>query len=208
MRYRARCEYDGTDFAGFQFQLNARSVQGELETALARLSGGERVTVDGAGRTDTGVHATGQVIAFTFPRQAHRGGAPAGGQRPAAEGCRDPRPPPRSPRVPSPLCGAVPGIPLHRLERAAKPAARADSALAAGPAGHRRHGERRVGLRGPARLLGLRHNGPVAGPDRPRGPGPEGREPGDDRRQGRLLPPGAGAADGGRPPGGRPRQDG
>ncbi len=66
MRYRARCEYDGTDFAGFQYQLNARSVQGELETALAHLSGGERVTVDGAGRTDTGVHATDQVIAFTF----------------------------------------------------------------------------------------------------------------------------------------------
>jgi len=66
VRYRARCEYDGTDFAGFQLQLNARSVQGELETALARLSGGERVVVDGAGRTDAGVHATGQVIAFTY----------------------------------------------------------------------------------------------------------------------------------------------
>ncbi len=66
MRYSARCEYDGTDFAGFQLQLNARSVQGELETALARLSGGERVVVDGAGRTDAGVHATGQVIAFTY----------------------------------------------------------------------------------------------------------------------------------------------
>ncbi|MDP2349636.1 MAG: tRNA pseudouridine(38-40) synthase TruA, partial [Chloroflexota bacterium] len=55
MRHSARCEYDGTDFAGFQLQLNARSVQGELETALARLSGGERVVVDGAGRTDAGV---------------------------------------------------------------------------------------------------------------------------------------------------------
>ncbi|HKF84336.1 MAG TPA: tRNA pseudouridine(38-40) synthase TruA [Candidatus Limnocylindrales bacterium] len=66
VRYRARCEYDGTDFAGFQLQPNARTVQGELEAALARLNGGERVTVDGAGRTDTGVHATGQVIAFTF----------------------------------------------------------------------------------------------------------------------------------------------
>ncbi len=66
MRYRARCEYDGTDFAGFQLQLNARSVQGELEIALARLNRGERVVVDGAGRTDTGVHATGQVIAFTY----------------------------------------------------------------------------------------------------------------------------------------------
>ncbi len=67
MRYRARVEYDGTDFAGFQLQLNARTVQGELEAALARLNGGERVAVDGAGRTDAGVHATGQVIAFTYP---------------------------------------------------------------------------------------------------------------------------------------------
>jgi tRNA pseudouridine38-40 synthase len=66
VRYRARCEYDGTDFAGFQLQSNARTVQGELEAALARLSGGERVVVDGAGRTDAGVHASGQVIAFTY----------------------------------------------------------------------------------------------------------------------------------------------
>src|SRR5512137_156088 len=66
VRYRARCEYDGTDFAGFQLQSNARTVQGELEVALARLAGGERVVVDGAGRTDAGVHATGQVIAFTY----------------------------------------------------------------------------------------------------------------------------------------------
>jgi len=66
VRYRARCEYDGKDFAGFQLQSNARTVQGELEVALARLAGGERVVVDGAGRTDAGVHASGQVIAFTY----------------------------------------------------------------------------------------------------------------------------------------------
>ena len=66
VRYRATVEYDGTDLAGFQLQLNARTVQGELETALSRLSGGGRVAVDGAGRTDAGVHATGQVIAFTY----------------------------------------------------------------------------------------------------------------------------------------------
>jgi tRNA pseudouridine38-40 synthase len=66
-RFRATVEYDGTEFAGFQSQRNARTVQGELEAALARLSGGDRQPVVGAGRTDAGVHATGQVIAFTYP---------------------------------------------------------------------------------------------------------------------------------------------
>jgi tRNA pseudouridine38-40 synthase len=66
-RFRATVEYDGTEFAGFQLQPKARTVQGELETALARLSGGIRQPVVGAGRTDAGVHASGQVIAFTHP---------------------------------------------------------------------------------------------------------------------------------------------
>ena len=66
-RFRATVEYDGTEFAGFQVQPEARTVQGELEAALARLSGGIRQPVMGAGRTDAGVHATGQVIAFTYP---------------------------------------------------------------------------------------------------------------------------------------------
>lgn len=64
-RFRLTVEYDGTEFAGFQVQApNLRTVQGELEAAITRKSGGEIVRVHGAGRTDTGVHATGQVIHF------------------------------------------------------------------------------------------------------------------------------------------------
>ncbi len=61
----ARVEYDGTDFSGFQLQAGTRTVQGELEAALQRITGA-RQPVDAAGRTDAGVHATDQVIAFTY----------------------------------------------------------------------------------------------------------------------------------------------
>jgi len=70
---RAVIEYDGTAFAGSQVQPNARTVQGELEDALNRLIG-ERTRVHLAGRTDAGVHATGQVVAFCYPRELPRGG--------------------------------------------------------------------------------------------------------------------------------------
>jgi len=67
VRYSARVEYDGTDFAGFQVQDAERTVQGELQSALARLSADGRTgRVECAGRTDAGVHARGQVIAFTY----------------------------------------------------------------------------------------------------------------------------------------------
>ena len=55
--------YDGTDFGGWQRQGNARSVQGELEAALERMHGHPVPTL-GAGRTDSGVHAMGQVANF------------------------------------------------------------------------------------------------------------------------------------------------
>lgn len=63
VRYRAVIAYDGTDYFGFQRQAQLPTVQGTIEAALLRLTG-QPVTVIGAGRTDTGVHATGQVIAF------------------------------------------------------------------------------------------------------------------------------------------------
>ena len=64
MRYfRATVEYDGTDFSGFQWQHEIRTVQGELEKALAFRTGNE-VKLTGAGRTDAGVHDLGQVISF------------------------------------------------------------------------------------------------------------------------------------------------
>jgi tRNA pseudouridine38-40 synthase len=69
---RAVIEYDGTAFAGSQYQPNARTVQGELEEALNRLTG-ERIRVRFAGRTDAGVHATGQVAAFCLPPRADEG---------------------------------------------------------------------------------------------------------------------------------------
>jgi tRNA pseudouridine38-40 synthase len=59
-------EYDGTEFAGFQVNPGKRTVQGVLEDALVRLGDGVSRRVDGAGRTDAGVHASGQVIAFTY----------------------------------------------------------------------------------------------------------------------------------------------
>ncbi len=63
MRVRAVVAYDGTDYGGFQRQANAPSIQAVLETALAQVTQ-EAVTVLAAGRTDAGVHAAGQVIAF------------------------------------------------------------------------------------------------------------------------------------------------
>lgn len=63
IRIKLTLAYDGTEYCGWQYQPNDRTVQGELEKALAVILG-ESPRVHGSGRTDSGVHALGQVVHF------------------------------------------------------------------------------------------------------------------------------------------------
>ena len=66
-RYRATVEYDGSAYNGFQAQAGQPTVQGAIEAAITAFCG-ETVRIAAAGRTDTGVHATGQVVSFDLDR--------------------------------------------------------------------------------------------------------------------------------------------
>lgn len=66
-RYRLDIEYDGAAYAGWQRQAELPTVQGAIETAVLEFSG-ETISLRGAGRTDAGVHATGQVAHFDIER--------------------------------------------------------------------------------------------------------------------------------------------
>jgi len=65
-RLKLTVHYDGSAFHGWQYQPDQRTVQGELEATLGRLAASRRVAV-GSGRTDTGVHAIGQVVSVDMP---------------------------------------------------------------------------------------------------------------------------------------------
>jgi len=64
---RLTLEYDGTDFVGWQFQTNGRSVQEEVEKAIKQILQAD-IRIIGGGRTDAGVHAHGQVASFFIER--------------------------------------------------------------------------------------------------------------------------------------------
>ncbi|MCH9765711.1 MAG: tRNA pseudouridine(38-40) synthase TruA [Alphaproteobacteria bacterium] len=67
-RYRITIEYDGTGFVGWQEQASGPTVQAAIADAIYKFSG-ERVAVKGAGRTDSGVHALGQVAHFDLSKE-------------------------------------------------------------------------------------------------------------------------------------------
>jgi tRNA pseudouridine38-40 synthase len=68
MNYRITLAYDGTDYAGWQIQTGHKTIQGILSGVLDKLEGAP-VTAHGAGRTDAGVHAEGQVVSFRLARE-------------------------------------------------------------------------------------------------------------------------------------------
>ena len=63
MRYAASVEYEGTNFFGWQRQSSVKSIQEEIEISISQITQ-TNISIQGAGRTDAGVHALGQVFHF------------------------------------------------------------------------------------------------------------------------------------------------
>ena len=70
-RYKIKIEYEGTPFVGWQFQKNGQSIQEVLQKAIFNFSN-EKVTVTGAGRTDSGVHALAQTAHFDLKKKMQK----------------------------------------------------------------------------------------------------------------------------------------
>lgn len=68
-RFKMTIEYDGTPYVGFQIQPNGVSVQETLQKALFKMTKGQTIYVHGSGRTDSGVHALGQVVHLDYPSE-------------------------------------------------------------------------------------------------------------------------------------------
>ena len=82
-RFKLRIEYAGTRYSGWQIQKNARTVQGEIDRAVVEATGERTFELYGAGRTDAGVHALGQVAHL----DVHTGLPPESLRRPDERGC-------------------------------------------------------------------------------------------------------------------------
>ena len=65
--YKLILQYKGTHFQGFQVQKNGKTIQGELNNVLKTLSHSDEIKSIGSGRTDSGVHALGQVVKIEIP---------------------------------------------------------------------------------------------------------------------------------------------
>ena len=203
---RARCEYDGTDFVGLPAPAERPVGPGRARGRAGppqrrRAGGGRRGRAHGrrGPRTRAGdrIHATGGEVPAAVLQRA------VNALLPRDVAIRDLR---RAPDGFHPRYAARYREYRYTVWNGPRSPLRERQALGVrSPAEHRRHGERRVGLRGPARLLGLRRRrtGPRSGPCTWSGSGSEGRLVTIDVRA-QLLPPGAGPAHGRRPPGGRP----
>jgi tRNA pseudouridine38-40 synthase len=69
MRYLITFSYDGTNYSGYQKQPKLRTIQGELENALEKISGGLNIEINSSGRTDKGVHALNQKAHFDLDKK-------------------------------------------------------------------------------------------------------------------------------------------